>query len=87
MARYLLVKVKDDSRRYNSPFGKIRNAIHRLSQKEGFGLADFGTDMPFVTEYERREVEKIFERVMDRAKEHQRMVETENPYYSKKRKR
>lgn len=75
MARYLLVRVEDDSRRYDSPFAKVRGAIHELSAREGFPLADFGTDMAFVLESERQEIQQIFERVLRRAKRRQETLE------------
>lgn len=78
MARYLLVRIEDDSKRHDGPFALVRKTIHDLSKKEGFALADFGTDIALVTRAERTEVEALFERVMARARNLQKVID-ENP--------
>lgn len=73
MDNYIIVKVSNErpsrSNGFLSPIGRIRRAIHRVSEDFGYDIADLVTHSRlYMTREESDEVARIFESAMGRAR-------------------
>lgn len=81
--RYLVVafEEKDRSDRNNrrrSNMAKIRKTLWELAKNHNIKLMDFGTNFAVLTESERVVIERIFETVIERAKQQDNLRSIDN---------